>query len=68
MKRYMTLIQKVLEHVEEHGNGNFLPVLQVDGYNSDQIKYHFDLAIEARYLRIKDVRGGEPSVPYMGGT
>ena len=50
MKRHVALIQAILEHLEEHGNGEWITAPQVPGYNSKQVHYHIHLCDQAGYL------------------
>lgn len=69
MKRYMGLIQKILEWAEEHGNGDPIDPPRCCDHDAKTVHYHVGLCEEAGYLRAHTISGAEESYPrYAIGT
>lgn len=65
MRRDMGLIQKLLEWVEEHGNGEPIDVPRLCGHEPKFAHYHAGLCGQAGYLCVEQISGaGEPYIRY----
>lgn len=53
MKRYMALIQKILEYGEEIGAGEWLDALNSPKYKSHVVHYHIALCHQAGYVEVR---------------
>ena len=51
MKRYMNLIQKILQYAECYATGQNMATPEIDGYTLAQVTYHIDLCEQAGFLR-----------------
>ena len=68
MQRYMGLIQKLLEWVEEHGNGEPIDVPRLCDHEPKVVHYHAGLCDEAGYLHVQKISGSEePYARYAVG-
>ncbi len=50
MKRDMRLIKSLLEHAEEHGNGEEIPLPTLTSWDTKAIEYHWELCQEAGFI------------------
>ena len=63
MKRHIAQIYKILEYVEQKGNGEWLPALECSSYETHVVHYHIELCKQAGYFNTKKIPGREERYP-----
>lgn len=50
MRRHMTLIRRLLEHLECNDNGTINEPPEIKDYTPEQVRYHLQLCVDAGYV------------------